>query len=45
MWEMYLPDQFEKVKNNLILSKGTYLIYITYDNPEAIEKIFNEKVK
>lgn len=44
-WEMYLPDQYEKVKNNLILTEGKYLIYITYDDPNAIEKIFNEKVK
>ncbi|MCZ2257653.1 DUF4358 domain-containing protein [Sporosarcina sp. G11-34] len=44
-WEMYLPDQYEKVENNIIITKGTYLIYITYDDPSAIEKIFNEKVK
>lgn len=44
-WEMYLPDQYEKVKNNLILTEGKHLIYITYEDPSAIEKIFNEKVK
>lgn len=44
-WEQYLPDQYEKVKNNIIKSKGKYLIYITYDNPEKIEEIFDNALK
>lgn len=45
IWEQYLPDQYEKVKNNIIITKGTYLAFITADDPEALEKVFNEKVK
>lgn len=41
-WERYLPDQYEKVKNNKIVTKGKFLLYVTYTNPEAIEKAFNE---
>lgn len=41
-WEHYLPDQYEKVKNNKIVTKGKYLLYVTYTNPEAIEKAFND---
>lgn len=44
-WEQYLPDQYEKVKNNIIKTNGKYLIYITYDNPESIEKIFDNQFK
>jgi hypothetical protein len=42
VWEQYLPDQYEKVKNNIIKTAGNYLIYITYDHPENIEAIFDE---
>lgn len=41
-WSSYLPDQYEKVKNNIMKLHGKYLIYITYDNPEKIEKVFDE---
>ncbi|MGG0642608.1 DUF4358 domain-containing protein [Sporosarcina gallistercoris] len=41
-WEQYLPDQYEKVKDNKIVTKGKFLLYVTYENPEAIEKAFNE---
>lgn len=44
-WEQYLPDQFDKVKNNVIKQNGNKLIYITYDQPEKIEKIFDAKTK
>ncbi|MCJ8006529.1 DUF4358 domain-containing protein [Lederbergia wuyishanensis] len=44
-WEQYLPDQYEKVNNNIIKVKGPYLIYITYEQPEKLEKIFDEKLK
>ncbi|MBS4194336.1 DUF4358 domain-containing protein [Lederbergia citri] len=44
-WEQYLPDQYDKVKNNIIKVKGPYLIYITYEHPEKLEKIFDEKLK
>lgn len=42
-WQQYLPDQFEKVKNNVITTNGRYLLYVTYDNPDAIVKIFNDQ--
>lgn len=42
VWEQYLPDQYEKVENNVIKTAGNYLIYITYDHPENIEAIFDE---
>lgn len=44
-WEQYLPDQYEKVKNNIIKTKGNYLIYITYNQPEKIEAVFDSKLK
>ncbi|MGM8214813.1 DUF4358 domain-containing protein [Bacillaceae bacterium W0354] len=40
-WEMYLPDQYEKVKNNIIKTDGNYLLYVTYEEPESIEAIFD----
>lgn len=44
-WEQYLPDQFDKVKNNIIKQDGNKLIYITYDQPEKIAEIFDAKTK
>ncbi len=44
-WSQYLPDQFEKVKKNVLKTKGNYVVYITYDNVDAVEKIFDKKVK
>lgn len=44
-WEVYLPDQHEKVKNNIITTSGNYLMYITYDEPEKLQAIFDEKTK
>ncbi|REB05565.1 DUF4358 domain-containing protein [Sporosarcina sp. BI001-red] len=41
-WKQYLPEQYEKVKNNKIVTKGKYLLYVTYTNPETIEKAFND---
>jgi ABC-type Fe3+-citrate transport system substrate-binding protein len=40
-WEVYLPDQFEKVKNNVIKTNGNYLLYVTSANPEKIEEVFD----
>lgn len=45
IWEMYLPDQFEKVKNTIIETKGNYIIYITYENPEKMKDIFTNAFK
>ncbi|MBS4199349.1 DUF4358 domain-containing protein [Bacillus sp. FJAT-49732] len=44
-WEQYLPDQYDKVKNNIIKVKGSYLIYITYAHPEKLEEVFDKKLK
>lgn len=44
-WEQYLPDQYEKVKKNVIKTNGNYLTYITTDDSAALEKIFDEKLK
>lgn len=44
-WEQYLPEQYEKVKNNMIKTNGQYLIYITYDQPEKIAELFNLATK
>jgi hypothetical protein len=44
-WEVYLPDQFEKVKNNVIKTNGNYLLYVTSGDPEKIEKIFDSYFK
>lgn len=44
IWATYLPEQYEKVKNNIIKVNGKYLIYITYDNPEKIEEIFDNSL-
>ncbi|WP_078381699.1 DUF4358 domain-containing protein [Sutcliffiella halmapala] len=40
-WEQYLPDQYEKVKNNVIKTNGKYLLYVTAQNPDEIEAIFD----
>lgn len=40
-WEKYLPDQHEKVKNNVITTNGNYLLYVTYKDPETIVDIFD----
>ena len=45
IWSQYLPDQYEKVKNNITLVQGKYLVYITYDSPEKLEEIFVNALK
>ena len=35
-WENYLPDQFEKVQQNMTKTIGRYVIYVTYDEPQGI---------
>ena len=42
VWSNYLPDQYEKVQNNVIKTNGNYLIYITSDYTEDIEKAFDK---
>lgn len=40
-WEVYLPDQYEKVKNNVIKTNGKYLLYVTSEDPEKLVEIFD----
>jgi len=40
-----LPDQHEKVKNNIIEQKGLYFLYVTYGAPENIVTAFNNAFK
>ena len=40
-WKQYLPDQYEKVEKNVIKTKGKYLLYVTYTQPEKIENVFD----
>ena len=42
-WERYLPDQYEKVQKNVIKTHGKYLLYVTYDYPEKIVQIFDDR--
>lgn len=44
-WKEYLPDQYEKVNQNIIKVKGEYLIYITYKDAKEIEDIFEDSLK
>lgn len=45
IWSQYLPDQYEKVKKNIIGSKGLYVYFITTDHSSKIESIIDEKLK
>jgi len=42
MWEDYLADQAEKVRNTIIAVQGDYIIYVTYPDADAIEAIFTD---
>lgn len=44
-WKQYLPDQYEKVEDNIITTNGKYLLYVTYSEPDKIEEIFNSHTK
>lgn len=45
LWESYLADQFEKVKNTIFETEGNFLYYITYPDAEAIETIILDDIK
>lgn len=45
IWKQYLPDQYEKVQNYIILEKGSYIMYCVSDNQEKAEEIFNNFFK
>lgn len=44
-WEQYQPDQFEKVKNNIIKTVGQYVIYITYNYPKKMDEAITNLMK
>lgn len=44
-WEQYLPDQYEKVKNNVIETNGNFLLYVTFSNPDKIVDAFKASFK
>lgn len=44
-WKQYLPDQYEKVKENKITTNGKFLLYVTYDSPEKIKRVFDSNFK
>ena len=37
-WSTYLPDQYEKVQNNVTGRVGNLLYYITSDHPQELEE-------
>ena len=46
LWNTYLPDQYELVKNRLVVEEGDYLIYIiSEDNNSVLEAIKSAEVK
>lgn len=45
MWEQYLPDQFEKVKETIFEVEGDLIYYITYQDAEDIESIILDSLK
>lgn len=44
-WKQYLPEQYEKVENNIIKTNGKHLLYVTYTEPKKIEKVFDSYFK
>lgn len=45
LWANYLVEQYKKVQKTIIKSDGPYVIYITSDDPEKMESIFDEKLQ
>lgn len=44
-WEQYLPEQYGKVKDNKIVTRGKFLLYVTYSDPAGIEKVFLDQME
>ncbi|MGL4973593.1 MAG: DUF4358 domain-containing protein [Culicoidibacterales bacterium] len=36
-WQQYLPDQFEKVEANQVVTSGNYVLYSTFDNTDVVD--------
>lgn len=43
-WQQYLPDQFEKVQNNQIVTSGNFVLYSTFSD-DSVVKAFEEVTK
>ena len=43
-WKAYLPDEYKKVQDGIIKTKGQYLAYIVSSDATELEKVFNEMV-
>jgi len=41
IWETYLPDQHEKVKNYIIEKNGNYVIFAITNDQAKVKEIFN----
>lgn len=39
-WEQYLPDQYEKVKKNVIETNGNFLLYATFSDTDKVADAF-----
>lgn len=45
IWKNYLPQEFEKVENHILKTKGNYLVFIISEDPEKIEEVFDKAIK
>lgn len=43
-WKTYLPDEYKKVQDGVIKTKGQYLAYIVSSDATELEKVFNDMV-
>lgn len=44
-WEMYLPEQYELVKNSATETSGSYILYAVTEHMDSIKEIFNKATK
>lgn len=45
IWETYLPDQHEKVKNYIVEKNGNYVMFAITSDQEKAKEIFNSYMK
>ena len=44
-WSTYLPDQYEFVRNNKIITHGNFVLYVTSEHVDAIVEAFEAQVR
>ncbi len=44
-WAMYLPAQYELVKNSITVEKGGYILFAVTEYTDSIQSIFEEAIK